>query len=641
MPKRPANDIQRANKKRHIENTDINANLWRPVNDVEVLPNIQNLEYNKFVSATQIKHYLLRDPSLDWYHLYYHIHGLGDRRITRNSVRKRITDELTADQNNVLFEKGNTFERKVFEEIYHRFPDQYILIAPDGRNDMNRQNYIRTISAMKEGIPFILQAVVYNDRNMTGGMIDILIRSDYINKLVNRREIDDEESSYKAPYLTGNYHYRVIDIKWTTMSIRANHPTLCNDDRFPAYKGQLAIYTSAIGQIQGYTPTMAYILAKHWKITSKIRPQEGFNCFDLLGHVDYTDWDNKYIRLTADAIRWVRHVRRDGSSWSPINPQVEEMYPNISNTNDAPWGKIKAKVANEIGEITKIYYAGYDGRVNAHKNGIMSIHDTRLTSAMMGKKDGNISRVIDRILEVNHRNDVKLLPKRLRYNMNNWHEVTPIDFSVDFEFLSLPLQRGEIDIHNSFTETQLINMIGVGWHVNDEWRYRVFTIDRVSLEEETRIIDEFTRFILTKSAELDPRHEHTPRLFHWSPAEKSVFNIANQRNNLKWTYWDQNIEWIDLCKVFTTEPITIKGAYRFKLKEIGRAMYNHGMIPTLWDDNGPSEGLSAMIGAMDYYENKKRGIDNVDIINSIIKYNEIDCKVVLDIVKYLRTHHLG
>ena len=39
--------------------------------------------------------------------------------------------------------------------------------------------------AMKKGIPIICQAVLYNFEDKTYGLPDILIRSDYINKLVN------------------------------------------------------------------------------------------------------------------------------------------------------------------------------------------------------------------------------------------------------------------------------------------------------------------------------------------------------------------------------------------------------------------------------------------------------------------------
>jgi len=93
--------------------------------------------------------------------------------------------------------------------------------------------------------------------------------------------------------------------------------------------------------------------------------------------------------------------------------------------------------------------------------------------------------------------------------------------------------------------------------------------------------------------------------------------------------------WTDICKIFMEEPITIKNAYTFKLKDIAKSFYEHKLIKTIWPKNGISSGLGAMMASIDYYNNK-----NKKIINNIIKYNEIDCKVMAEIIEYLRIYHI-
>jgi hypothetical protein len=87
-----------------------------------------------------------------------------------------------------------------------------------------------------------------------------------------------------------------------------------------------------------------------------------------------------------------------------------------------------------------------------------------------------------------------------------------------------------------------------------------------------------------------------------------------------------------MCSVFTSNPIVVKGALTFKLKDIAKALYKAGLIRTSWTDDKMSDGMMAMTTAIDYYF----GDRNRDIMNSIERYNMIDCKVIWEIVSCLR-----
>jgi predicted RecB family nuclease len=123
------------------------------------------------------------------------------------------------------------------------------------------------------------------------------------------------------------------------------------------------------------------------------------------------------------------------------------------------------------------------------------------------------------------------------------------------------------------------------------------------------------------------------RIFHWSHAEKTFITSADDRHRNKWTKWLSTIEWIDLCQIFKSEPIVVKDAFDFSIKSIGSALFKHQKIKTHWDTN-ITNGLSAMMDAIKYYKTKDESI-----IQDIVKYNEIDCKIMWEITDYLRKNH--
>jgi hypothetical protein len=268
----------------------------------------------EYVSPSSIKNYLLKDPCLDWI----------------KHTTKRTKEER--DKLQYLFKMGNQFEEQVMKEIRTKYPSDHIRISTN-IYDLTEQRMNDTVNAIYKGIPIIEQAVLYNHKNRTYGIADILIRSDYINKLFNKKILDD--TNKRATKLKGNYHYVVIDIKWTTLELCVKDQLIRNSQRFPAYKGQLAIYNSALGLIQGYTPSKAYILAKGWKVTKKNKTTRGNNCFDLLGVVDFSSFDNKYLDLTSKAIKWIRDIRYNGHQMELESNT--NLYPNMCNKYDNPY----------------------------------------------------------------------------------------------------------------------------------------------------------------------------------------------------------------------------------------------------------------------------------------------------------------
>lgn len=619
-------------------------NLWSAIENVNNTKTKKRKNYDEYISGTGVKNHILKDPVLDWFEMYYEDYGLNENPRKRLRKNKHYEKPSIEDSGlDMFFEGGNKFEEKINSYLNRIFDGEIVTINNDGRNGITLENFEKTRNAVLTGVPIILQGVLFNHTNKTRGVTDILIRSDYINKLVKRRVISEKRSQIKAPNLNGNYHYLVVDIKWTTMTLCANGYNIRNDGRFPAYKGQLAIYTSLLGQVQGYTSTEAYIMAKAWKIDSKKNADRGYNCFDILGIIDYDGFDNQYIQKVVDSINWLTELRKSGSQWTPLKPNREELYPNASNKMDAPWTKIKKDLAEKLDEITQIWYVSDWNRTKAHEQGIMTWRDERCNSLTLGITGDTKPNTIDEILEVNRDPKGTINPDLIVNNLLNWQENSPVDFYVDFETLNSCFLETNIDIQNSKVEHDMIFMIGVGYIQNGDWQFCKFVANSATFLEENRIISEFTSFVTSKAKELDTTNEFVPRLFHWSQAEVTNLTHASIRHNAKWGEWNKSVLWLDMYYVFTNEPVVVHGALNFRLKSVGKAMHKLGYVETVWGDDGPSDGLEAMISAIKLYkQNLSDPSFNViasKIMADIAKYNEVDCKIIWEVVSHLRIHN--
>ena len=133
-----------------------------------------------------------------------------------------------------------------------------------------------------------------------------------------------------------------------------------------------------------------------------------------------------------------------------------------------------------------------------------------------------------------------------------------------------------------------------------------------------------------------------PPVIHWSHAEvgtfETAYNSAQARHGRPW----RAPRWFDfLQEVIREEPVVVRGALAFGLKPVSRALHAHGLIDTVWGD-GPADGLGAMVGAWwcqrQMQAHGGRLLDH-ELMREIVAYNEVDCRVMMDVVRYLRTHH--
>ena len=143
-------------------------------------------------------------------------------------------------------------------------------------------------------------------------------------------------------------------------------------------------------------------------------------------------------------------------------------------------------------------------------------------------------------------------------------------------------------------------------------------------------------WIFIKST-LESKKKINSRFIHWTKAEPSQYNKCIEKFMLP------NKNFIDLFEVFKKEPIVIQGAFSFSLKDISNAMYKNNMIKSSWTNNENIKcvnGQDALILAIKLYKENNQVKEDNNVLKVIRDYNEIDCKVLFEIIEYLRLNHL-
>lgn len=558
-----------------------------------------------FVFATQLKNFMSNDSLSDY------LEFINGKKTNHN------------DFDTFIMKSGIEFEDKIVD-----FIDKNKLNIVKVSDKFSEIGCKDTIKYMKLGIPVLHSAPVKNLSNNTGGIIDLLVRSDYINKFFDNFPLTDKETKISSPLLNTEYHYIVIDIKFMTMNLTSKNDNLLNSNNIPFYKAQCLIYTNAISKIQGYSSRYAFILGRGWKNKSKSTSSN--YALNKLGKIDYKVFDSKIINKTKKAVSWIRKLRKKGHKWDIKNTQMIELFPNMCNISN--YQKEKQQICEEKCDITQIWNCSVKHRDTCFSDKIYSWKNKKCNSKTLGIKGKN-SKLVDKIININRCDKTLISPEKIKNNTFGWKNKNCNNVFVDFEtftsifddFSTLPYSKN----------SSMIFMIGVGYTNEDGiWIYKNFTCLGRNYNEEYRIMNEFIQFLESRN---------NPNLYHWSPAEKSFWKSAEQRqfklnknnpeklkniiNNFKLDKF-----WCDFAKFFKDSEIVIKGCFNYGLKNIAKSMYDNNMIKTNLESDCDS-GLSAMINANTYYKNI---VVFNNIIKDIKKYNEFDCKVIWDIFNYIR-----
>lgn len=585
-------------------------------------------DWQDWVSASMTRNWCKHDQLLDWLDRYGEAKGF---------VPDAKPDERV-DFQEFVFRQGHAFEAAVIAYLKNQAEVRSFEAGMDW--SMSMEGCQRTFDAMTEGVPIIHQGVVRNPETRTYGATDLLVRSDVLFRLFPDA-LTEDDAAIGAPGIGApNWHYRVVDIKFTNLDLDRNWHA--GNDHL-AYMAQVTVYNNALGRIQGYLPSSSYLLGRGW---SKGKKEAGStSCMNRLAPVqnDHVVKGNPLVVIVTEAIDWIRRLRRDSHDW---DPRVHaELRPNPGNNQNYPWHAAVAGLAAELEDVTLAWQVGLPGRQKALDQGIERWTDRRFTADVAGVTASH-KTTLNEMLDLNRSPDgpgaTKVLPERITARRAEWGASKGVEFFVDFEtvsnlndnFTRIPEQNGQ----------PLIFMLGCGHIENGQWQFSCFVAHDLTIGSEANMIDDWLAHMEDVRKRLAPSVAR-PLVFHWSPAEKSnlsgALKSARARNPLRETSWSEPL-WFDFLNlVMKEEPVIVRGPMGFGLKTVARSLKSHGVISTSWPD-GVADGLGAMVAAWSCAdEAAARGcsLADVDLMDDVLAYNEVDCKVMMEAISYLRAHH--
>ena len=495
---------------------------------------------------------------------------------------------------------------------------------------------------MNRGVPIISQGVLRNAEMRIYGSPDLLVRNDVLAELFPDLVVGQP---MMVDLDTPGILYRVVDIKYSTLGLNAAGTQLGNSGSAPAYKAQVMLYNAMLGKLQGYTPPESYVLGRGWQRRQRGETYRSDDALSALGVVPQGD-ENIWTEARK-GVDWIREMRRDGAGWQilPV-PTRKELYPNMGGAGDwdmeddesHEWYPAKKYIAEKIGELTLLWKVGAGKRDDALRRGIHRWDEPGLTASKLNIHGENTSRVLDGILQMNTGGMAGVVsPHRVGYKREDW--ISPglqAEFYVDFEtvsdldddFAKLPLKNGQ----------PLIYMIGCG-HIglDGEWDFRVFTVNDLTEDEELRIIREWVDHM----DYIEAMSGTGIRIYHWSNAELSVLekahSSARERHGSN-ADWPWAYDWFDLCDLFKRSPIIVRGAMAFGLKAVAKAMKKYDLIEAEWPEGPVADGMGAMMAGW-HIARWGGPMSEHRMMKQVAEYNEVDCRAMMEILRYLRMNH--
>ena len=584
--------------------------------------------WNDWVSATKLRGYLLGNTLGDWLHLYGEEHGFE---------RDPPLDERL-DLRRFNMEQGMAFEDCVANYLAQRA--DLVRITTDGHQSRDLEKVKATVAALESGREVVHAGVLWNPETRTYGIPDFLIRSDVFERLFPNHP--DPYGALAGRPDTGP-RYVVVDAKFTTLRLFAEKSRkgsrpgeINNEGSLPAYRAQLFLYNAALARLQGCAPSRAFLLGRGWKQGR----DRGANALERLGPVSMTA---ELADSAQAAVRWIRRLRTEGRDWRVFpEPSVPQLRPPASNRADWPWKGAISEIIERLDDPIRLWDVGAGKRDEAVAAGLTSWRDPLVTPDFLGVTGPTKSPVLEAILDVNRTDGPVVRPRRVTTAEETWRPRPRLEFFVDFETVS--------DVNDDFSHfpgkggQPLIFMIGCGHLEDGEWQFSCFIADRLNAAAEAAAIDAWIEHM--RSVRLRLGVTDTPRAFHWAHAEQSTlekaYNSACKRHKDKDWANSPDFVWFDLLKkVVKEQPVVVRGAFGFGLKEIAKTLHGHGLIETSWDDS-PVDGQGAMVGAWHCdREAAEKGIRLADteLMQEIQRYNEVDCRVMQEILEYLRKNH--
>ena len=540
------------------------------------------MEYSKkYPKFNILKNYIFNDPLCDWFEMNKHIFKKDKNTYYVDYIKK----------------EAYNYKINILKKIKELSGIENIPLEP---------SFNKTKELIYNDSELILQGKLLNKD-------DIFVKCDIIITYSMFKKVFPTINNIPFHlYCENDKSYLLINICYNTFHFKIDLKEVQSENYIFYKKCHIYAFQKVFYELTSYKP-ITLLLGKEYYYKNTLLSKKEF-----IGKVTIND---KIEKTYKNSILWNKKLKKNFKEMniSP-KPNYYELYPNMNNTN-TEWENEKMKLANKIKEITLVWNISYEERCKFLEKNIECWDDPKLLKELKESKKKNIQ---ERMIHMNKQEDILIYPrKNISQNLKNILKRKENDIYFDIEsFLSFD-ENQNLFSNNTKKEDPVIAIIGF---IHNDKFYDI-TINNFTKLDEKRMIQQFSSYLYKISK------KEIINIYHWGHAENNYFKYIHKEYP-KIYFPEYNL--INILDHFRMEPIIVQGVFKFGLKSIGKALYNHGLIKTNWDDN--DNGLDVMIQFKEICKNNNKQIPlkRYIEIKNIVDYNFVDCRVLYEIVELLR-----
>lgn len=437
----------------------------------------------------------------------------------------------------------------------------------------NRESIDLTKQMIKENVKVIFNGCMRCDNLRLFTHFDVLIHSSII------RDFLDVDFSPQSQQFEG--YYQLLIVYNNNRDPKKNNVVL--------YGKQKVLYQSLSFDSQ-FTQPRAFILSNE----------------NIIYTVDLNKQQLFY--KMNEAYKWICDLRENGRSWDLFNPTRHELLPNAKHGSTYGYKRIIQSIISKNDELTS-----YNDMTLEKRNDYF-MRNIPIEDAL---KESN-KPFLNSVAELRG-------TKKVSCDLSKLVVPKKRIFYVDFEYIN------SFHFKRDFSrgDTNHLYLIGVLYESNNAWLYKAFVPRQIDYDThyssyEVQNIRDWIDF-------MDGFGEPYC-VMNWSVAEQSMLSSLSKQYHFE---LEKTIEWIDLLKLFkTTINFVCDGMKTYSLKDVAKSMYKLGFIKTLWNDN-VMNGLEANILLIPNFTKGDYVLENCNSLSDIIDYNEIDCRVMMELFEFV------
>ncbi len=464
----------------------------------------------------------------------------------------------------------------------------------------------QTLDLMAGQEPVIVEPALWWAREKIYGVPDLLVHTAWLKDRFPSAWQELQNGAASPPQ-----GYVIFEIRFMGAT---------NEKLIGVAETQIRLNSYILGHLQGWMPARGFLVTRN-AIDSPRSVPIGSTLGQPLDK-DLADIRDRFLDIKINGANWL--------PWQDDQVKLDRGDP------DEPWKTAARQIAWEKtpgGDPAAVYQISASQKKELAAMGLKSI------DALLQAKPADLpleqveglkteAKRVRAILQANRTGrpvlpDKQSIPPAIKFEL-----------FVDFEFFN----NQNVDFKNKKDWPQLAGremlfMIGAGWEEGGKWQFQAFTAETETPGGEKKMIEDFIRFLDTKTGGAFTDAGQTA-LYHWWNAEQRQSRAAADRLGFPADHPFRKLPWVDLHKSFLQTPCAIPGAWSYGLKAVAKAL---GKLDAGYDPQWVGElddGQGAMVMGWRAYESDQP-LKSVEI-KIVEQYLQSDCKAVWCVLRWMR-----